>query len=386
MHSRLASVLALKDFEPLARRILPRPIYGYVEGAAEDNRSLSANRTAMDAWSLVPRVLVNVSARTQQQQIFGVTYASPFGIAPMGLAALSCYRGDIALARAAREANIPAVLSGSSLTPLEAVAEAAPGTWFQAYLPGDIGRILSLLERVRRAGYETLVITVDIPVGANRENNIRTGFSTPLKPSVRLAIDGLTRPQWLLGTFARTFLRDGMPHFENSFAERGAPILSRNVLRDFSARDHLDWSHIARIRSAWRGSLVLKGILSADDMAHAVKAGVDGVIVSNHGGRQLDCAVAPMLVLERIIDAAGSLAVMVDGGFRRGSDVLKALALGARFAFIGRPFNYAAAVAGGEGVAHAIQLLRYEVDRNMAMLGVNCCDDMTRTRLLPLVK
>ncbi len=386
MQSRLSDILALKDFEAAAQRLLPRPIFGYVQGAAEDNQSLRANRAAMEAWSLVPRVLVNVSERSQQQEIFGLTYDSPFGIAPMGLAALSGYRGDIALARAARAAGVPAILSGSSLIPLEQVAEAAPGTWFQAYLPGNVDRILALLARVRRAGFETLVVTVDIPVGANRENNVRTGFSTPFRPSARLAVDGLARPRWLLGTFARTLISHGMPHFENSFAERGAPILSRNVLRDFSARDHLDWSHVARIRAAWQGPLVVKGVLSAADAGEAVRTGVDGLIVSNHGGRQLDGAVAPMRVLERVIDAAGAMPVMVDSGFRRGSDVVKALALGARFVFVGRPFNYALAVAGEEGVAHAIRLLRDEIDRNMAMLGVNRCGDLGRDHLLPVLQ
>ncbi len=379
----LSRILALKDFEPAARRLLPRPIFGYVNGAAEDNRSLRDNRAAMDAWSLIPRTLVNVSERSQAVTLFGTRYASPFGIAPMGLAALSGYGGDLALACAAREAGIPAVLSGSSLTPLEEVAQAAPGTWFQAYLPGDVDRILALLARVRRAGYETLVVTVDIPVGANRENNLRTGFSTPLKPSLRLAFDGLTRPRWLLGTFARTLLVRGMPHFENSFAERGAPIVSRNVMRDFSARDHLDWSHLARIRAAWPGPLVVKGLLSDADAALAVRTGVDGLIVSNHGGRQLDGAVAPLRALERIVDAAGErTAVMIDSGFRRGTDVLKALALGARLAWVGRPFNYALAVAGQAGVAHGIALLRAEIDRDMAMLGVRSCDELGRQHLL----
>ncbi|MGB3072332.1 MAG: alpha-hydroxy acid oxidase [Ottowia sp.] len=381
MSSRLSGVLALKDFEPLAQRMLPRPIHGYVAGAAEDNSSLRANRAGFDDFALVPRTLVNVSGRSQRQSLFGVTYESPFGIAPMGLAALSGYRGDIALAEAAHATGIPAVLSGSSLIPMEEVAAAAPGTWFQAYLPGDLGRIFALLDRVRSSGFETLVVTVDIPVGANRENNIRTGFSTPLRPSLRLAMDGLTHPRWLAGTFARTLLRHGMPHFENSFAERGAPILSSNVLRDFSARDHFDWSHVARIRQAWRGPLVIKGLLSAADAAQAARQGIDGVIVSNHGGRQLDGAVAPMKVLEHIVDAAGSMPVMVDSGFRRGSDVLKALALGARMVFVGRPFNHALAVAGRAGVTHGIKLLQSEIDRNMAMLGVASCSDIDRTYL-----
>jgi L-lactate dehydrogenase (cytochrome) len=217
---------------------------------------------------------------------------------------------------------------------------------------------------------------VDIPVSANRENNVRTGFSTPLKPSLRLAWDGLTRPRWLAGTFMRTLLAHGMPHFENSFATRGAPIVSSSVLRDFSARDHLSWEHVARIRRQWPGTLIIKGILHPQDAALARQHGADGIIVSNHGGRQLDGAVSPLSALPAVAEAAGNMTVMMDSGVRRGSDVLKALALGASFVFVGRPFNYAAAVGGEAGVSHAIGLLRAEVDRNMAMLGINHVQEM----------
>ncbi|WP_333904369.1 alpha-hydroxy acid oxidase [Achromobacter insolitus] len=378
----LARMLSLDDFEAAAKRRLPRPIFGYVAGAAEDNQSLRGNRHAFAQYAFSPRVLVDVSRRSQQTELFGRRYASPFGIAPMGISALSAYRGDIVLARAAREQGIPAILSGTSLIPLEDVIREAPGTWFQAYLPGDPQRIDALVERARRAGYETLVLTVDIPVSANRENNVRTGFSTPLKPSLRLAWDGLTRPRWLAGTFMRMLLAHGMPHFENSFATRGAPIVSSSVLRDFSARDHLSWEHVARIRRLWPGTLIVKGILHPQDAAHARQHGVDGIIVSNHGGRQLDGAVSPLHALPGVVAAAGNMTVMMDSGVRRGSDVLKALALGASFVFVGRPFNYAAAVGGEAGVSHAIGLLRSEVDRNMAMLGINHVREMQADLLM----
>lgn len=377
----LARMLSLDDFEAAAQRCLPRPIFGYVAGAAEDNQSLQDNRHAFAQYAFMPRVLVDVSRRTQQTELFGRQYASPFGIAPMGISALSAYRGDVVLARAAREQNIPAILSGTSLIPLEDVIREAPGTWFQAYLPGDPAKIDALVERARRAGYETLVLTVDIPVSANRENNVRTGFSTPLKPSLRLAWDGLTRPRWLAGTFLRTLMAHGMPHFENSFATRGAPIVSASVLRDFTARDHLSWEHVARIRKQWPGTLIIKGILHPRDAALARQHGADGVIVSNHGGRQLDGAISPLRALPGVVAAAGGMTVMMDSGVRRGGDVLKALALGARFVFVGRPFNYAAAVGGQAGVSHAIDLLRAEVDRNMAMLGINTVREMDASLL-----
>lgn len=381
-HGRTAHLLSLDDFEAAARRTLPRPIFGYVAGAAENNQALDDNRRAFDELAFVPRVLCNVAQRDQGVTLFGQRYASPFGIAPMGIAALSAYRGDVVLARAAARAQIPAVLSGSSLIRLEEVMAAAPGTWFQAYLPGDTTRIDALLRRVAQAGVQTLVVTVDIPVAGNRENNVRAGFSTPLRPSLRLAWDGMVRPRWLVGTLLQTLARHGMPHFENSFAERGAPILSSRVQRDFAARDHFDWDHIAHIRRQWPGALVIKGILSPADATLARQHGADGIVISNHGGRQLDGAVAPLRVLPRIADQAGGMVVMLDGGIRRGTDVLKALALGAQAVFVGRSFNYAAAVDGEAGVAAAIELLRAEVDRNLAMLGATHCGALGPHHLL----
>lgn len=362
--------LCLDDFEPAARAMLPRPLFEYIAGAAETNQSLSNNRRSYERYSFVTRVMVDVSRRTKTVRLFDEEWAAPFGLAPMGLSALSAYQGDVVLAQAAQKAGIPMIMSGSSLIRLEEVAQAAPRTWFQAYLPGQMKQIGELLVRVRHAGFKTLVITVDTPVAANRENNIRAGFSTPLRPSWRLAWQGVSHPRWLFGTFLRTLIRHGMPHFENNYATRGAPILSANVLRDFSDRGHLSWEHLREIRRLWQGPLVIKGVLHPADALMARHLGVDALIVSNHGGRQLDGAVAPLVALEKIIHAVPEMPVLIDSGIRRGSDVLKALALGARMAFVGRPFGYAAAVAGLPGVSHAISLLAAEIDRNMGLLGI----------------
>jgi L-lactate dehydrogenase (cytochrome) len=379
---RLRSIYALDDFERAAKRHLPRPVFAYVSTAAEDNRALRDNRAAFDDYALTTRVLVDVSRRRQDVELFGQTWAHPFGIAPMGLSALSAYRGDIVQAQAACAAGIPMILSGTSLIRLEDVIAAAPGTWFQAYVPGDQTRIDALLDRVAAAGYRTLVVTVDVSVAGNRSNSTREGFSTPLRPSLRLVYDGLSHPRWLLGTFVRTLLRHGMPHFENSFAERGAPVIAPNVLRDFAARDNLNWQHLDRMRRRWQGVLIVKGILHADDARLAREHGADGVIVSNHGGRQLDHAIASLRVLPEVVAAAGRMPVMIDGGIRRGTDVIKALALGAKFVFVGRPFNYAASIAGQAGVTHAIHLLRDEIDRNMALMGATSCADLNRAVLV----
>lgn len=378
----LHRILCLDDFESAAQAHLPRPLFGYIAGAAETNLSHQGNRASFARHRFVPRVMVDISRRSAARTLFGQTYSAPFGIAPLGLSALTAFRGDVVLASAAAQAGVPMIMSGSSLIRLEEVAAASPQAWFQAYLPGDEASIAALIERVAQAGFRTLVITVDTPVAANRENNVRAGFSTPLRPSLRLAWEGLTHPRWSIGTFARTILRHGMPHFENNYATRGVPILSPNVERDFSDRGHLNWQDFALIRAQWKGHLVVKGILSADDARLARDAGADAIIVSNHGGRQLDGAVSPLRALPDVVAACPGIPVMLDGGVRRGSDVLKALALGARLVFVGRPFAYAAAVGGQAGVAHAINLLATEVSRDMAMLGVNGLDEISRARHL----
>jgi L-lactate dehydrogenase (cytochrome) len=380
---RLGHVLCLDDFEAAARRHLPGPVFAYVSGGVERDHSLRANEREFERHEFVTRVLIDTSKRSTVSPLFGKTWSGPFGIAPMGLAALSAYRGDLVLAEAAARENVPMILSGSSLIPLETVIEANPEAWFQAYLPGSEAEIVALIDRVKRAGYGTLVVTLDASIAANRENNIRAGFSTPLRPSLRLAWEGLAHPRWLTGTFLKTLVRHGMPHFENNFARRGAPILSSTVLRDYSDRGHLNWDHLRMVRATWPGRLVVKGILDSRDARLAVETGADGIIVSNHGGRQLDGTVSPLRVLPRVIAACPEVPVMIDSGFRRGTDVLKALALGAKFVFVGRPFNYAAAVAGEPGVRKAIRLLREEVSRNMAMLGARSVSEIGGDFLMP---
>jgi L-lactate dehydrogenase (cytochrome) len=363
----LRRILALDDFEDAARRAIPRPIFGYVTGGTETGASLRANRAVWDEIAFVPRTLVDTSGRTQKTTLFGHTYDAPFGIAPMGGTAMAAYQGDLVLARAAAGANIPMILSGASLTPLERVRQPGPTTWFQAYLPGEDGPVTQLVERAARAGYDTFVLTVDVQVAANRENNVRSGFHTPLRPSLRLAWDGIVRPRWLFGMFLRTLWLHGMPHFENM--GRRVPLVSRTAEREAGRRD--------------KRRLVVKGILDKDDARIARESGVDGIIVSNHGGRQLDGAVAPLRVLPGIAARAGGMTVMMDSGVRRGTDVLKALALGAQFVFVGRPFLFAAAVAGEAGVRHAVKLLQDEVDRDMALLGIEALTEMRRDLLTP---
>ena len=368
--------LALGDFEKAAKRHLPPAVFGYIAGAAEERSGFLESRAAFADLAFVPRVLRDVSPRSQTTTLFGRSYAHPFGIAPMGSSGVAAFDGDVVIARAAENAGIPSILSAASLTKLELVAKAAPGRWFQAYLPGEAQRIEALVDRVEQAGFDTFVLTVDVSVPGNREHYIRVGFDAPLRPSLRLAWQGLTHPSWLIGTALRTLVDRGMPHFENMDAVQGPPVLSRNLIRAIGKRDQLTWQHVALIRRRWKGKLIIKGILAGEDGHIAREHGVDGVIVSNHGGRQLDGAVAPLRVLEEVLANTGPMTVMLDGGIRRGTDVLKALALGAKFVFVGRPFLFAAAAFGQPGVQHCIKLLSDEIDRDMAMLGVNQIDDL----------
>jgi len=376
----LRRIICLDDFEAPARRYIPRPIFGYVKAGSEREESLRNNRQAYGEFAFVPNTLVDTSQRSQKTTLFGRSYDSPFGVSPMGGISLGAYQGDVVMARSAAAANIPMILSGGALTPLEKVREAGPTAWFQAYLPGDEAMITQIVERVTRAGYETMAVTLDTPVAANLEFALRSGFRKPFRPSPRFMWDLAMRPRWLCGMLLRTLALHGMPHVENMGPR--SPMISRSLARPRGGIDRLNWTHIELIRRLWKGNLVLKGVLNRNDARRARDAGVDGIIVSNHGGRQLDSAIAPLRVLPGIVAEASDMTIMIDSGIRRGTDVLKALALGAGFTFIGRPFLYAAAIAGDAGVAHAIGIMQSEIHRDMALLGVRSIAEVTRERLV----
>jgi L-lactate dehydrogenase (cytochrome) len=343
--------------------------------------TLRTNRAIFDEWRLVTRVLVGVSERSMAINLFGQRYAAPFGIAPMGGSALVAFDGHKVMAEAAAKARLPFILSANSIIPLEEIARANTDSWFAAYQSPNREAIEGMVERVTRAGIAVLVLTTDVPIGSNREADARAGFGFPIRPNLRLSWDVATHPRWLVGVLGRTFLRRGIPHIVNLEPDGGPNLFSTKV-KGIAAHESLSWEHARLMRSLWKGPFVLKGLLSPEDVAMARKCGVDGVILSNHGGRQLDYAVSPMQVLKQALEAARGMPVMIDSGFRRGTDILKALALGASCVFVGRPFLFAAAYAGEAGVAHAISLLHREIDKDMALLGLRSIDDIGPERIV----
>ena len=375
-HRRLIrQALELDDFQRLVRPSLPNAVFGYVANGCEADNALANNRAAFEQWRMVPRVLRDVSNRSQETNLFGRRYAAPFGIAPMGASAVIAFDGDNRMARAARSANIPFILSANSITPMEQLVRHNPDAWFAAYQSPEPHRIEQMVERVAATGIKVFVLTVDVPVGSNRAKDTRSGYSMPLRPTPRLSFDGLTHLRWLVGTAARTILGQGVPAIRNVEANNPISLLSRKVER-ITGYSAFTWTQVELIRKLWKGPFVVKGLLSAEDARLARESGADGIVVSNHGGRQLDAAVSPMEVLAEIKGQAGEMKIIADSGFRRGTDVLKALALGADFVLVGRPFVFAAAMAGEAGVRHAIALLARELDIDLALLGLSSLSEV----------
>lgn len=379
-----AQALNIEDLRAAARRILPRVAYEFLERGAEDEVSVADNRSAFERIRFRPRTLVDVSQRSQEVTLFGTKYSMPVGIAPTGAAGLYWHDADLALARAAATAGVPFVLSTASFVAMERVAAEAGGSkWFQLYANKDRLAVDGLIARARDAGFEALVVTSDVCVGGNREYNSRNGFEIPFRLNMANLAQGALHPGWLFNVFVRTLMKDGVPRFRNVDINVGGRIVARNLQEFRSRRDALDWEDFEWMRRAWPHKLFVKGVLTVADARRALAAGADGVFVSNHGGRQLDGALSPIEALPDIADAVGDkLAVVLDGGVRRGSDVLKALALGARMVFTGRATLYGAAVAGEAGVTRALQIFRSEIDRVMALLGVSRLEQLRRDHLV----
>jgi isopentenyl diphosphate isomerase/L-lactate dehydrogenase-like FMN-dependent dehydrogenase len=361
------------DLRELALKRVPRGLFEFVDRGTEDEVSLRNNRAAFENIRFKPRTMVDVSQRSAAKTIFGVEHKMPVVIAPTGTAGLMWYEGEIALARAARNAGIPFTLATGSMTSMERVAKEAGGDlWFQLYLWPERRLSHELVERAKAAGYKALVVTVDGASAGNREYNLRNGFTVPFTYSRRSIVDIARHPRWLIGVMLRYLMTRGMPVYENYPAEVKAKLTAGPMGRTSLRTDSLNSGDLDALRKIWPHKLIVKGILDPDDAVMAVEHGADGIGVSNHGGRNLDGIVSPIEVLPRIVEAVGGRAtVFVDSGFRRGSDVVKAISLGADAVMIGRSTLYGVAAGGFEGAARALEIYHEEIRRVLALLGCN---------------
>jgi (S)-mandelate dehydrogenase len=377
----IADALNIEDLRRMAKRRLPRIAFDFIEGGVEDERCLARNETSFSRHRLIPHYLVDVSRRDQSTKLFDRTYASPFGISPTGLAALFRPGADLMLAESAAAANVPFIMSGSSTASIEAAARTAPEhLWYQLYTAQDSKITEDLVRRARDAGVNTLVMTVDVPVPSKRERNMRNGFGLSVTFKLSTIAEALTHPAWVAG-----YIRHGKPMFENwaSYAPSGANSTGVAGFMSTQMPATMTWRDLETIRRLWPRHLVVKGIMHPNDAIRAAEAGIDGLIISNHGGRQLDQAPAPLEVLPVIHAAVGDkMVLMLDSGVRRGADILVAWALGARFVFVGRATLYGAAAAGPRGVQKAIKILRGEIDLVMGQIGCPSLSELDSSYLM----
>ena len=376
-----ARALNIADLRAIARRRVPGFVFEYVEGGAEDEATLRHNREAFAALRFVPQTLIDTRGRTLQAPLFGRSTAAPLVIAPTGLNGMLHPGGDIALARAAAAFGVPYTLSTLSTTRLEDVAAQAGGRlWMQLYVMKNRAIAESIMARAAAAGYEALVFTSDANVFGCREWDKRN-YARPGKPTWRAALDSLRHPRWLL----EVLLRKGVPRFRNieEFLPPGAAsAVGGSTIIPQMFEPTIAWTDIAWIRRHWSGKLLVKGVLSVEDARHARDAGCDGIVLTNHGGRQLDYCVAPIEVLGEIAAAVGDrLTIVIDSGFRRGSDIAKALALGAHTVMIGRAALYGLAADGERGVRRALDMLAVELDRVLGQLGCRSVADLRASLL-----
>ncbi|MDQ3738627.1 MAG: alpha-hydroxy-acid oxidizing protein [Actinomycetota bacterium] len=374
---RLRTAVSIGDLRRIARRRLPRGVFDYVDGAAEGELTLAENSAAFARMTFRPRVLRDVGTIDTSTTLLGRPLPLPLVLAPTGFTRAIDADGEVAVARAAHRAGLPYALSTLSTRSIEEVSAAAPGShWFQVYVWRDRSLVRDMIERAAASGYEALVVTVDTAVLGKRERDVRRGFSLPPKVGPATLIDGVLRAAWTW-----RFLRADPIRFANVVGSTvdgdgaDAVTLSTYVNRQFDPS--LSWADVEWLRSVWSGPVVLKGIQTVDDARLAADAGIDAVALSNHGGRQLDSAPAIVELVAPVADAVGDrLEIICDGGVRRGSDIVKAVALGARACMIGRAYLYGLGAAGERGVDHALRLLADDVARTMALVGASSIADL----------
>ena len=374
---------SIADLRRMAERSLPRPIFDFFDGGAEDEVTLRDNRAAFERVRLLPRVLEDVRTPDLSCEILGAPAKLPFVIAPTGAIGIAWPGADLAIARTARTLGIPYTLSTNATASIEDIAREGPDRrWFQLYVLRERGFVEQLVTRAEAAGYEALVPTVDLATGGKRERDFRNGFTIPPTFKLRHFLGAALRPAWSW----RIAMNGGLPDFVNIRGYRGLDArglkLASSVGRDIDPA--FSWDDLARLRERWKGKLVVKGVSRADAAERMVKMGVDGIWVSNHGGRQLDGAIASLDALAAIVRAVGSKAsVIMDGGVRRGVDAVKARALGAQAVAFGRPQLYGIAAGGEEGARQALAILTSELVRAMQLCGMRSIADITSDLLAP---
>ena len=367
--SRLAQAFSIADLRLLAKKRLPQTVFEFIDGGAEDEITLRDNRAAFERIKITPRILNDVSVPDTRTYLLGKEVKAPIVIAPMGSCMLAWPNADIAIARAAAAHGLPYTLSTMSNTAMETMADAVQGElWFQLYVLKDRSFNEQLVERAWAAGYSALVVTVDLQAGGKRERDLKNGISIPLQISLKQVISGMTHPGW-----AWQMLRHGSPQFQNVkgyMGQQNADLtIAAKVGQSLDAA--FSWEDLSRLRDKWKGKLLVKGVEHPLDAARLVTLGVDSVWISNHGGRQLDGALATADALPGITKAlAGKVDVIIDSGVRRGVDILKARALGAQAVAVGRAVLFGAAVAGEAGARHALQILVDELQLSMKLSGV----------------
>ena len=375
---RLQTAANIEDLRRIARRRLPKGVFDYIDGGAEDEITLTWNAASFRDLEFKPRVLRDVTRVSTATEILGSPASLPLILSPTGFTRIAESHGELAVARAAERMGIPYTLSSLSTRSIEEVRHAAPWAdlWFQVYVWKDKGLLSEMLERANEARYSTIVITVDTPVLGRRERDIKRGFTLPPKIGLGTIVDGIVHPGWTID-----FLRGEPIRFANvaGKADRDGtdPVSLAEFIND-QFDPSLSWADISWFRSRWPGKIVIKGIQGVEDAEISVEHGVDAIAVSNHGGRQLDGAPPPIELIEPIREAVGNrVEVYCDGGVRRGSDIVKAIALGADAAMVGRPYLYGLGAAGELGVEHALGLLADGFRRTLALTGSRTLDDVT---------
>ena len=375
---RLRRCVAVDDMRRVAERRLPRGVFDYIDGAAEDERTMVRNVDAFAAYQFEPRVLRDVSNLDTSTTLFGRSMSMPLIIAHTGYTRIADSQGELAVARASQRAGIPYSLSTMGTRSIEEVASVCDADkWFQIYTWRDRLLVEELVGRAKEAGYTAVWLTVDAPVLGRRERDVRRGFTLPPKIGPGTLVDGALHPGWTLD-----FLRNEPIKFSNVVGHRemdgSTPItLATKAANHFD--QSLSWTDIDWLRSIWDGPIVLTGIQTVADAKQAVAMGVQGIALSNHGGRQLDDAPVPLELVEPVRDEVGDeIAVICDGGVRRGSDIVKAIALGADAVTIGRPYLYALGAAGERGVDHLLEFMRVGMERTMALTGVRSVAEIDR--------